>query len=433
MSMKFWTTIICSFLFLQIGFTQKKKKVDVRELDLIRGQYHQRNTIGPFTGIAEEKHSNGKKKSSIPIKDGRVNGKAREWAKDGTKIYEAVYVNGVQNGPEWQWYATGDKKVEVNYVNGQPDGSFTEWYRSGKKKSMGQFRNGKEEGKHQWWFSTGQLDQEATYRNGLTEGTVKNWFPSGQLRLESQYTAGEKSGTTRKWFANGQLKSEESYVNDEPDGESRYWDKKGVLRAVKVYKQGKLLQERLYRSGSINIGNGYLQVYNELESHFQVPVTGTTVRVVDNKIITYVVDGQLLQLYNVSVEDFLDTTRTANSDRELLERYLAFEADQMQFAEPEFKFDIKKEERQRADDRLMLHWYFASPSAQVEEQTDYTVQEEHYISMVCGNQILSLYCPINKLDDPKLVQEMLWRIASATEIKDTPIDLNLIISDIKKN
>ena len=102
---------------------QKKKKIGLAELDLIRGLYYQRNTIGPYSGTAYEEHPNGKKKLSAPIKEGKLHGTSRQWEKDGTKIFEAYYEMGVQVGTETQWYATGQKQLEISYENGEAEGS----------------------------------------------------------------------------------------------------------------------------------------------------------------------------------------------------------------------------------------------------------------------------------------------------------------------
>ena len=277
---------------------------------------------------------------------------------------------------------------------------------------------------------TGQLDQEAFYQNGLTHGTVKNWFPSGQIRLKSHYENGQKQGQTVKWFANGQKKSLELFKYDEQDGESRFWDKKGILRAVRIYEKGKLIKDINYRSGNINIGNGYLQVYNEAESFFKVPVTGDQVRPVDQKNITYVVDGSLLQLFNIRWREFLDTTRTAQNDEELLRRYLDFETDLLKETTPDFAFDIQTRVLQHPSGKTLLHWYFKAPSSETEDQTPRTILEEHYVSMVCNQQILSLYSAVTRSDDPSEITDKLLRIAKATEIAKERIDLNQIIAEL---
>lgn len=425
-----WLFFVALFGFTLTCFAQKNK-VPVYELDQINGLYYQRNTIDPFTGISIDEHINGQKKMEVPIKNGKIDGTAREWNMNGDKIYEATFENGVQVGTETQWYDTGDKKVELNFVNGQPDGVCIEWHKNGQKKSEGLFKNGKEEGEHNWWFSSGQKDQQVFYKNGLTHGTVKNWYQSGKIKLESHYSEGKKHGPTIKWHQNGQKKSEEFFKMDEPDGEAHFWSNAGVIEGIQVYENGKMVKDINYRSGNINIGNGYLQVFNEANSYFTVPVTGGSVRPTERQdIITYVVDGMLLQLFNVSVNNFADSTVIFNNDEELLDRYKKYETGLVSATEPDFNYAFNAEFLTLDNGKKILHWYFKSPSSLDKEQKPRTVQEEHYFSIVCQHQVLSLYSAMTNSDDPVKVKEMLMRIANGVKIYEGRIDLNQLAIDI---
>ena len=412
------------------GFAQKNK-VPVYELDKINGLYYQRNTIDPFTGTAYDEHVNGKKKLNIPIKNGKVDGVAREWNMNGDKVYEATFEEGVQVGTETQWYATGDKKLEIHYLNGLPEGVCTEWHKNGQKKSEGLFRNGKEEGGHKWWFSGGQLDQEVFYKNGLADGVVKNWYQSGQMKLESHYKAGKKDGLTLKWHQNGQKKSEENFLAGKPDEEARFWSKSGIIQGIQVFENGNLVKDINYRSGNINIGNGYLQVFNEANSFFTVPVVGTSVIPTERQsIITYLVDGKLLQIFNVKLSNVLDSTQLDQPEEALLQIYKDYETALVKATEPEYKFEFQSEIMTLDSGKKIIHWYFDSPSSQYEEQKPRTVQEEHYFSMICNQQVLSLYSAVTNADDPNNIKSMLLQIANGVKNYEDRIDLNQRASEI---
>ncbi len=425
-----WLIFLYYFVLL-FKALPKKTKFPVYELDRIKGLYYQRNTIAPFTGTAIVEHVNGQKKLNIPITNGKVDGVAKEWNMNGDKIYEATFENGIQVGTETQWFATGDKKLEINYINGQPDGVCMEWHKSGQKKSEGLFKNGKEEGEHNWWFSGGQIDQQVYYKNGMADGTIKNWYQDGQIKLESHYSAGKKNGSTIKWYQNGQKKSEEYFKMDQPEGETHFWSKAGVIQGIQTYENGKLVKDVNYRNGNINIGNGYLQVFNEANSFFTVPVTGSSVRPTERQdIITYIVDGMLLQLFNVSVENFKDSANNTKSEEELLEVYKVYETALVRATEPDFNYEFNAEVLTLESGKKILHWYFKSPSSLDKEQKPRTVQEEHYYSMICHQQVLSLYSAITNSDDPMKVKEMLLRIANQVKIYEDRIDLNQLSIDI---
>jgi antitoxin component YwqK of YwqJK toxin-antitoxin module len=409
----------------------QKNKVSIFDLDQINGLFYQRNTIPPFTGTATEEHPNGKKKMSVPIKDGMFQGTIKEWALDGTLIYESEYDKGKQQGKETQWYATGQKKIELSYVQGEPNGICTEWHKNGKKKSEGNFVMGKEDGKHLWWFTNGELDQEVPYKNGETDGLVKNWYENGTLKLESYYKLGSKDGTTTKWYENGQKKSVEFFKDDKPDGESTFWTSKGIVHTIRIHEDGRLVQEKNYRSGNINIGDGYVQVYNEIESFFKVPITGAKVRPVDLKNITYVIDDHLLQLFNIPTRLFIDTINVFEKNKPFLEAYVNYEKLVLKEREPTFDFDIKTDFFKTNNNLEAVHWYFESPSKFVEGQTDRTVQEEHYVSVLCNKQVLSIYSAVTKSDDPKAIETMLLKIANEVALEAEHIDLNEIIANLE--
>ncbi len=422
-------------VFILTGITSlsfaQKNKVSVFDLDQINGLFYQRNTIGAFSGTAMEEHPNGKKKLAVQIREGLFQGKVKEWAKDGTKIYEAEYDKGKQHGKELQWFATGKKKVELVYVNGEPNGICTEWHKNGKKKSEGNFIIGKEDGQHNWWFASGQPDQMVFYKNGETDGMVKNWYPNGTLKLESNYKMGLKEGITKKWFEDGKQKAFEVYKNDKYDGESKYWSSKGILHTIRIYEAGKMVQEKNYRSGNINVGNGYIQVYNEEESFFKVSVRGDNIRAVDLKNITFVIDGGMFQLFNIPLKTFVDNINESEKNKSTLDAYVDYERLVLKEREPSFEFDIKKEPFKTNNNLEAVHWSFESPSKFVEGQTERTVQEEHYVSIVCNQHVLSLYSAVTKSDDPEVIKERLLKIANEVVLEKERIDLNEIIKGLR--
>ena len=156
---------------------------------------------------------------------------------------------------------------------------------------------------------------------------------------------------------------------------------------------------------NINVGNGYIQVYNEVESFFKVPVTGEKVRPVDLKNITYFVNGNLLQLFNIPSQLFLDSVNVSEKDKSCLEAYVDYEKLVLKEKESAFEFEIKKENFKTKNNLDAVYWHFESPSKFVEGQTERTVQEEHYISIVCNKQVLSLYSAVTKSDDPEGIKK----------------------------
>ena len=421
---KWITLILVTFVSFQLQ-AQHKKKISFYELDVIRGLFFQPNTVDPYTGTATDKHPNGKKRLEIPIKNGKVNGMSKEWAKNGQKIHETTYVNGVQNGRETHWYVMGQKKLEVNLVQGNAEGVCTEWYKNGTKKSEGNFTNGKENGEHKWWFNKGQIDQIVFYENGLAQGMVKNWYPSGKLRLESDYKNGLKDGVTIEWFENGQKQSEGKFVEGKEDGVGKIWDKEGKLVRENTYKFGKLIQSKNYLSGSIFKGDGYYEVFNGMKDFYLLEITGQKVEPRESEDITYNVDGNLLQIFNRPLSDWIEDDFRNKNEKELLEKYVELESKYISTV-TDFPIEPKTKLKNNNNGKQYMYWKFVSPSSQAKEQKPRTVQEEHYVSFIIGDRLLSLYSVVTNNDQPEEIQNLLQRLAQSVQVKNERIDLNAL-------
>lgn len=422
--------ILLHVLFFQAE-AQQKKRINFYELDVIRGLYYQPNTIKPYSGTAFDKFPNGKKRMEMPIKDGKIHGISKEWSDKGKKVLERHFSMGIPNGKEKQWYPEGEKQVELNYINGKVEGIATEWYKNGQKKSEGIFKNGKEQGEHKWYFDQGQIDQIVNYENGLAQGIVKMWYPSSKIKKESNFKNGLKNGLTTEWFENGEKFFEGSYREDKPDGMSYNWTKKGQLIKEEKHDFGKLIESKNYLSGTIFTGDGYLQVFNEMNDFFTIKISGNSVKARKADEITFIVDGDLIQIFNQPANLFFDKKNIIDEKEiEQLERYIEKESAYIQSA-TKVEINVKKEAKKNTSGKNFIHWHFASPSSKEADQKPRTVQEEHYISFICGDRILSLYGVVTNNDKPEDVVKTLEKIANTLNIEKERIDLNALAASLK--
>ncbi len=417
-------------LTFSVLHAQVKKKIPIYELDVIRGQFYQPNTMGPYNGVAYEVHPKGKKKLEAPIKDGRLHGTVKEWARNGQKVFETKYENGVQVDKEMQWYANGAKKLEVAYLNGKPNGMCLEWHQNGKKKSEGLFKNGLEEGEHNWWYDWDEPEQKTTYKNGLQEGLSQNWYRSGQIKLEAPYQSGKREGTVKEYFENGQIKMQGLFANDLEDKEHLFWSKQGFLLGKQIFDKGSLKKEYNYRSGSIKTSNGSIQVFNQKESFYRVDVTGDrVVEINDPANIVYAVDGMLLQMYDIPLSSFKHSTDSILED--FVQHEKNFIQEGLNRDSIDFTIKVSSKMGKTKSGIAYVHWQFPSPSSQNEEQKPRTPQVEHYLSLLCNQQILNLYSVVTNSDEPQQVEAMLNRIANQIQVEKERIDLNEIAKTIK--
>ena len=428
--MQKWILLILLNLLVFQAQAQHKKRINFYELDVIKGLYFQPNTIKPYSGTAFDKFPNGKKRMEMPIKDGKVHGTSKEWFENGKKILERHFQMGNPHGKEIQWYPTGQKKVELNYINGKVEGVATEWYKNGQKKSEGTFRNSKEQGEHKWFYDQGQVDQIVVFENGLAQGLIKMWFPSGKLKKESNFKNGMKDGLTTEWFENGNKFFEGSFREDKEDGKSFNWAKNGQLIKEEKHNFGKLIKSKNYLSGTIFTGDGYLQVFNEMNDFFTIRISGTSVKARKAGEITYIVEGDLLQIFNQPTSTFFDKNNTQKSGIELLNQFIEKESDYIRKA-TNFDIEVKTDAKKNTSGKDFIHWHFVSPSSNAADQKPRTVQEEHYLSFICGDRILSLYGVVTNNDKSEDVVKMLLRIANSLKIEKERIDLNALAASLK--
>lgn len=386
------------------------------------GLFYRVNTIPPFTGTATEDFPNGKKKVRAQFKEGKPNGEVKQWYDNGELESEVHYENGIRAGKETQYYPTGGKKTELNYVNDLPEGTVTEWYEDGQKQSEGTFKEGAPVGEHSWWYRNGQLDQQIPYANGLANGKVRHWYESGQLNLETDFVDGLKNGNIKEWYDNGALKLEGTFKEDKENGPASYYSRGGVLQEVKVYDMGTLKQVKEYRSGAIKIsGKRFVQVFNEKDDFFVLDVMGNDyVRDRSGADITYTVDKMLLQISTLPVK-VLDVQ--VQSKEAVLKSFMDFEK---KYIEKGTKGSIlpQSEAGTTASGVPYLHWHYDSPGT--DGQRPQRILREHYLSIVVGGQVLSLYSLVTKQDDEARVVEMLKGVANSLRVEQARIDLNAL-------
>ena len=137
-----------------------------------------------------------------------------------------------------------------------------------------------------------------------------------------------------------------------------------------------------------------------------------------------------MQIFNQPSVLFFDKKNIAKSEIENLEQFLEKESAYIQTV-TKFEIDVKKETKKNTLGKDFIHWHFASPSSQEADQKPRTVQEEHYISFICGDRILSLYGVVTNNDKSEDVVKILERIANTLKIEKERIDLNALATSLK--
>ena len=147
------------------------------------------------------------------------------------------------------------------------------------------------------------------------------------------------------------------------------------------------------------------------------------------EVITYAVDGKLLQLYNVPTKRFFQGASDELSETDLLKKYREYETAYIQKM-TDFGIEVEEQWLNTQNGKSYLYWQFVSPSSQDEKQKARTVQREYYVSFVCKEHILSLYSVVTNSDEPEEIDQLLKRIAESVQEADERIDLNEVAREV---
>ena len=180
------------------------------------------------------------------FKDGKRNGKGKELDHKGNIIFEGEYLNGQRNG-EAKEYFNSKLIFDGQYINNKRNGKGKEFDHKGNIIFEGVYKNGKRNGKGKVFDNKGKTIFEGKYLNEK-KWSGKDYYYKGNIKFEQEYNKGEKSG---------KIIMKESYKNKIIfEGESLNGQRNGK---GKEYFQNKLVFEGEYLNGK---RNGFGKEYN---------------------------------------------------------------------------------------------------------------------------------------------------------------------------
>lgn len=222
---------------------------------------------GEYAGKISTYYLNGAKKSSIPYKEGLLEGIKELWDANGQIVQQTQYLGGKVEGSHFErradqtvivshyknnrleglyqlFYpknAEGQqvKSFEVPYQKGLYEGEAINYSQEGVKISSTPYHLGKKEGEAALFTKEGAVILVATFRGDLKHGPSYEYFPSGALQRECLFVEDLKEGEERVYFEDGSLASLNLYKGGLLEGVCRSWNPEGVLIFEAEYAQGK--------------------------------------------------------------------------------------------------------------------------------------------------------------------------------------------------
>lgn len=244
----------------QIQYTGREYTVTRWHEDTIKGSVLTYDTAGWL-------------EKSIPYVDGKPNGMAKEYNKDGLVIVVTKYYHGVMSRSErinrtdkngnkqgsWKYFwDNGNLRLEASYLNNKKHGFFKYYDENGNFLYVEKYTNDKLDedaketkqlDKRMAYHSNGQPSIIATYYNDKPEGIrrefdtagkiVKGYvFEEGWLRYEGITDMnGLRQGLWKEYYQTGELRSKGKYKNSRPVGEWKFYFTDKTLEITGEYNQ----------------------------------------------------------------------------------------------------------------------------------------------------------------------------------------------------
>ena len=268
---------------------------DVRSLQKRREKgkelYYSPDEQTLYTGWGKEMHDNGRIKSLIQVKEGKMSGLINAWYENGQKKAEGTFKDGKLDGLILGWYENGRKKGEGNSKEGkvmsattwkpngekcpltnlkEGNGVSVAYYESGQMMMKENYKDGNRNGSYVRWNENGRKSIEGNYKNGKMHGFVTKWYENGHKKEEGNYKDGKPDGLWTKWFANGLKEWVQTWKNDKKDGLSTDWYENGRKRSEANFRKGKLRSAVVRKPNgekcpvtNVKEGSGVVVEYNE--------------------------------------------------------------------------------------------------------------------------------------------------------------------------
>ena len=218
----------------------------------------------------------GKLTLLINYKEGQKNG-LRTTFLDGEIITEN-FEDDIKQGLTTYYYPDSTILKTVNFVDGRENGLAKEFGRDGRVVALTTYKKGyvisrekinrlDSEGRMQglWKFfhENGLVQSEGTYKNDLKNGYFKEYDEAGKLIATSKWVDGEKQEDVvelvrlkveKEYYGDGSVKVVQSYRNGVPQGVRREYAEDGTIAAGYIFDIGKIVGQGIVKEDGLKDG-----------------------------------------------------------------------------------------------------------------------------------------------------------------------------------
>jgi antitoxin component YwqK of YwqJK toxin-antitoxin module len=214
---------------------------------------------------------------------GKLNGYFKEFDSNGNLLYIKKYANDVEifDAPELASY-------EVR----------TDYYKNGKPKIVGSYKDGIAEGMRREYDEAGKVVRGYIFKagiivgegiideSGMRQGAWKEFFDGGELYGEGQYANNKKVGNWKYFYRDGKTEQLGNYTSaGKPDGTWKWFYESGNLKREEQMKNGLSdgMMQELSDSGKVIVKGNFIEGEEDGEWFYEVN---------DDKVLGSFVNGK---------------------------------------------------------------------------------------------------------------------------------------------
>lgn len=207
----------------------------------IVGQYRNGRPDGRFVAF----HA-GRAVREWHVRDGRLEGIARRWYRNGTLAERGEYRDDQAQGTWNRWAVSGNLLERQDWDQGLRHGLQQRFVPGGTVVEEVPWVRGLREGVARTFQDDGSLECEGRYQADLRQGDWTCWHPNGTKFLQGPYERGSRQGIFRQWTPDGAPVFEGPYQHGTPEGTWRFFQES---HAEDPEDQGRLTFQGTYRAG----------------------------------------------------------------------------------------------------------------------------------------------------------------------------------------
>lgn len=192
-------------------------------------------------GAKKSYWDNGKLKSVLHYRDGKLNGECVWYYANGNLQMQADFCDDLKNGHSLRWYENGCIAEDCWYKKGVLDSIYRSYSVKGILALEEYYVGGERNGQVKKWFENGQIFQEGQYVGGMMDGLWLVFYPSGTLAAKAEYRMG--TGKQTCYDESGYKCLDVPYVNNVKHGKEIYYNPDGRITKIVEYENGNVVFE----------------------------------------------------------------------------------------------------------------------------------------------------------------------------------------------